>query len=82
MEIGAKPGEKQYEELVSDEELRRTYEYGNYFVVIPAFVANRIEHYEYTKDCSKILQPYNSSVQECMSRSMLADFFKENSVLG
>lgn len=35
--IGAKPGEKFYEELMTDEETRRTIELGPYFVVVPAF---------------------------------------------
>ena len=36
-EIGIKPGEKLYEELMSGEEVRRTVELKNYFSVIPAF---------------------------------------------
>ena len=31
VEIGAKPGEKMYEELMNDEEVRRTYEVGDFF---------------------------------------------------
>jgi FlaA1/EpsC-like NDP-sugar epimerase len=36
-EIGTKPGEKLYEELMSDEETRRSVELENYFAVLPAF---------------------------------------------
>lgn len=36
-EIGAKPGEKQYEELMSPEETQRAYELEYYFSVLPAF---------------------------------------------
>jgi FlaA1/EpsC-like NDP-sugar epimerase len=36
-EIGAKPGEKLYEELMSDEETRRTVELSEMFAVLPAF---------------------------------------------
>ena len=36
-EIGAKPGEKMYEELMSDEETRRSVELKDYFSVLPAF---------------------------------------------
>jgi len=35
--IGSKPGEKLYEELMNDEETRRTVELKRYFSVIPAF---------------------------------------------
>ncbi len=36
-EIGTKPGEKLYEELMSPEETRRAVELGKYFSVLPAF---------------------------------------------
>ena len=36
-EIGTKPGEKLYEELMSEEETRRAVELPNYFSVLPAF---------------------------------------------
>jgi len=36
-EIGSKPGEKLYEELMSDEETRRSLELNKYFSVMPAF---------------------------------------------
>lgn len=36
-EIGSKPGEKLYEELMSDEETRRSLELKKYFSVMPAF---------------------------------------------
>lgn len=35
--IGIKPGEKLYEELMSEEEMPRTYELNRYFTVLPAF---------------------------------------------
>ena len=35
--IGVKPGEKEYEELLSSEEVRRSREYDDYFMVLPAF---------------------------------------------
>ena len=37
IEIGSKPGEKLYEELMSDEETRRTIELNKFFSVLPAF---------------------------------------------
>jgi len=47
--IGAKPGEKLYEELMSDEEMRRAVELTNYFSVLPAF---RGMHYNINYDYS------------------------------
>jgi FlaA1/EpsC-like NDP-sugar epimerase len=35
-EIGPRPGEKMWEELNTDEEVRRTYDLGRYLVVVPA----------------------------------------------
>jgi len=39
--IGSRPGEKLYEELISDEELRRLSEQDKYFVIYPAFLINK-----------------------------------------
>ncbi len=47
--IGAKPGEKLYEELLSHEETRRTLELDKYFVITPAF-KNVYRNIEYTYD--------------------------------
>ncbi len=66
--IGTKPGEKLYEELMNDEEMRRTVELPDYFVILPAFkcVYEAID-YSYP-DMSElgISQPYNSAVQVAM----------------
>ena len=35
--IGVKPGEKMYEELVNDEEIRRTVDYGDFLRISPLF---------------------------------------------
>jgi FlaA1/EpsC-like NDP-sugar epimerase len=35
-ETGPRPGEKLWEELTTDEEARRTYDFGDYLVVLPA----------------------------------------------
>lgn len=67
--IGSKPGEKMYEELMNDEEVRRSLELPAYFAVTPAFksVYERI-HFQYPdmlgEGCSI---PYNSNNQECLS---------------
>tara|TARA_B100000795_G_scaffold264017_1_gene243940 strand:- start:1719 stop:2054 length:336 start_codon:yes stop_codon:yes gene_type:complete len=42
-EIGLKPGEKYYEDLITEAELERTYIMGDYYVIVP-------EIYEFFKD--------------------------------
>src|SRR5699024_9312651 len=61
-EVGSKPGEKLYEELMSGEETRRAIELERYFVVLPAFrgIYQSIE-YDYPSVVSrKVTNPYNS----------------------
>ena len=81
--IGTKPGEKMYEELLSLEETRRTWELPCYFVVLPAFrdLYRRIE-YDYPDVVSKeITQPYNSANQSPLSKEELIQFLRENNIL-
>jgi len=76
IEIGAKPGEKLYEELMNEEEIRRTLELKNHFVVLPAFrsVYEDIQ-YDYPDIVSlEINKPYNSSLEEPVSLDYLCDF--------
>ncbi|HVA55830.1 MAG TPA: polysaccharide biosynthesis protein [Gammaproteobacteria bacterium] len=61
--VGARPGEKMYEELLTGEETRRAVELEEYFVVRPAFtpVYSRI-HYEYPGLRSEnVTRPYVSA---------------------
>ncbi len=83
-EIGSKAGEKLYEELMSDEETRRTIELSSYFAVLPAFrsVYQEIE-YEYPDMTSGIGvdNPYNSAVEQIMSREELKKFLLDHDLL-
>lgn len=76
-EIGAKPGEKMYEELMNDEEVRRTRELDDFFVVLPPFV----EPYDYVSSCPRPLHPYNSSKASALSLSELRSFLLERELL-
>jgi FlaA1/EpsC-like NDP-sugar epimerase len=81
--IGARPGEKLYEELLNEEEIRRTLELERYFVIKPAFQSS-YEKVEYTypntiQEC--VTRPYNSSVEACLSRDELRTFLVSNSLL-
>lgn len=74
--IGVKPGEKLYEELMSHEETSRTYELDRYFAVLPAFrnVYRNIE-YNYPDIVSKqVVNEYNSSAEVKLSLEKLQEF--------
>lgn len=81
--IGTKPGEKLYEELMTDEEIRRCVELGRYFVVKPAFAhLYRDVDYAY-KDVvnEEVSRPYNSANQAPLTKSGLREFLNENKLI-
>lgn len=81
--IGPKPGEKMYEELLSMEETRRTWELKQYFTVFPAFrsIYQEIE-YIYPDIISKnVTNPYCSDKETPLSKNELADFLRRNHLL-
>jgi len=81
--IGVKPGEKMYEELLSGEEIRRTWELKNYFVVLPPFVTlyGNI-NYQYADVISKdVTNPYQSRCEKPLTKNKLADFLLKNNLL-
>jgi len=82
--IGAKAGEKLYEELMSEEETRRTVELEKYFCVLPAFkTVYRSIEYSYDDVLStRIAQPYNSTFIAPMSPDELASYLEESALLG
>ena len=81
--IGSKPGEKMYEELMSDEETRRSWELERYFVVMPAFKSvNHCIEYRYENLKSKIVtNPYNSANETPLSQNELNHFLQVNDLL-
>ncbi|MHB1140950.1 MAG: polysaccharide biosynthesis protein [Sulfuricaulis sp.] len=81
--IGNKPGEKLYEELLNDEETRRTVELPNYFAVLPAFrsVYETIEYSYPDMGRPGVDQPYNSSVQPAMDKESLRAYLVDNSLI-
>jgi Predicted nucleoside-diphosphate sugar epimerases len=81
--IGSKPGEKLYEELMNDEETRRTVELNDFFVVKPAF-SNVYESVEYTYENALrqgIDNPYNSSIETPMDIEQLRNYLLSNDLL-
>jgi FlaA1/EpsC-like NDP-sugar epimerase len=81
--IGPKAGEKLYEELMSEEETRRTIELQRYFAVIPAFktVYKSID-YDYPQVISHCVgRAYKSSLEKPLSRAQLGAYLREGGLL-
>jgi len=82
-EIGSKPGEKLYEELMSDEETRRTIELDKFFSVLPAFrgIYSDID-YNYSTIVSELVEdPYVSEQQTSLTVEEVKDFLRNNKLL-
>lgn len=81
--IGCKPGEKLYEELMTDEEVRRTIELERYFVIRPAFSTYYHEtEPEYAGVVShSVDRPYNSANDIPLDQAALTRFLHENGLL-
>jgi FlaA1/EpsC-like NDP-sugar epimerase len=82
-EIGPRPGEKLFEELTSDEEMRRMVELDELFAVLPAFrnIYDRIA-YTYQADGAKpAARTYNSANEPVMGRPEIRKLLMEPDVL-
>jgi FlaA1/EpsC-like NDP-sugar epimerase len=81
--IGSKAGEKLYEELLNEEEVRRTVELPAYFVVLPAFRAvYKTINYAYPgQDDRKLDAPFNSATEQPMSQTALLDYLHRHNLL-
>jgi len=81
--IGSKPGEKFYEELMTDEETRRTIELKKYFSIIPAFLSiHKDVDYTYPEMLSpKVTRPYHSGNETPLTCDKLKTFLFENNLL-
>lgn len=83
VEIGTKPGEKLYEELMNQEETRRALELEDYFSVLPAFrgIYNDIS-YDYPDMVSaEVTNPYISELETPMSVDDIRAFLTENALI-
>jgi FlaA1/EpsC-like NDP-sugar epimerase len=82
-EIGSKPGEKLYEELMSDEETRRTIELEEMYSVLPAFRAVYEDiAYDYDDILNEtVTNAYASSPDNAMSLEQLQDYCQQNELL-
>lgn len=81
--IGSKPGEKLYEELMSDEETGRTWELQKYFAVLPSYRSLYREiNYEYSDVVSQTVDnPYHSANEPALSQTELSRFLVDNALI-
>lgn len=81
--VGPRPGEKLYEELTNDEEIRRTIELKDYLVVVPALKPSG-RSIDYTYPMMLNRRPsaaYNSSTAIAMSRDELRAYLHQHNFL-
>ena len=81
--IGAKPGEKLYEELMSDEETRRAIELDKFYAVLPAFRGlYRETEYEFDSVVSlQVEDAYVSRIEQRISKPELLQFLSDHKLL-
>ena len=80
--IGTKPGEKLYEELINEEEIRRTFEIDKYFAVLPAFksVYKDIQ-YDFGADTEPVNKIYRSDLESTMTETELELYLTKNNLI-
>lgn len=81
--IGSRPGEKLYEELLNDEETRRTVETDDYFIILPA-LQPQYESVEYAYRGMydhAVERPYNSALEAPMSRDEVRAYLRRHGLL-
>ncbi|RJO61042.1 polysaccharide biosynthesis protein [candidate division WS5 bacterium] len=83
IEIGGKPGEKLYEELMTDQEVYRSVELKDMFVVTPAFKSLfQSIKYEYSNMISsKIHKSYISENEKPLNKKEIEKYLTKNKVL-
>lgn len=82
--IGSKPGEKLYEELMTQEETQRSIELKDMFVILPAFrnIYNIKVKYDYPNIISRqVKKPYISSQETPMSKEELKEYLISRRIL-
>ena len=81
--VGAKPGEKLYEELMSDEETTRAIELQEYFSVLPAFrgVYQDIDYKYDNVVAHSVKNPYVSENEQSLTKQELKEFLYKNEIL-
>ncbi len=82
-EIGTKPGEKLYEELMSDEETRRAVELERYFAILPAFrgIYQDIDYSYEGVITEEVTNPYLSADEPALDVAEIQVLLKEYGLL-
>ena len=73
--IGVKPGEKMYEELVNDEEIRRTVDHGEFLRISPLFEMRS------SNKINSIDKPFNSANEKKLSINAISDYLNREGLL-
>lgn len=83
IEVGVKPGEKLYEELMSTEETRRAIELESYFSIMPAFrnLYHNVEYNYRSVGKKNVSGSYVSSNERPMSVLEIREFLVEKKIL-
>lgn len=79
--IGSRPGEKLYEELLSDEEVRRSVDTADFLIAFPAITwgdgAAAMERFQGTA----ATKPYISSTEEPLTQEQVREYFNTHGLL-
>jgi FlaA1/EpsC-like NDP-sugar epimerase len=83
LEVGARPGEKLYEELMNDEETRRSFDSEELFIIIPAFrnIYADLDYSYQGMSITPVQKTYNSANVVPMTRDEIAVFIRRPDVL-
>ncbi len=81
---GARPGEKLYEELTTDEEIKRTLEVDDRFIVLPAWrgIYRSIDFSAHEKISKPATRVYTSQVEKALTKAEVAKFLGNSGLLG
>lgn len=80
--VGKRPGEKLYEELMNDEEIRRSVELEQFFVVRPAIMSEPLDPEPYeSANYGEPRLPYNSTNVTPLSQEALAELLHGSSLI-
>ena len=73
---GGRPGEKLYEELTTDEEVPRSFEFGNLIVVVPAFrnIYDTIDYSTYETEGTPMQRVYHSHHETKLDHGKIEEF--------